>query len=118
MHLSLNTLHEGNLGQATHIGLMGLPGEGEYAEIQLEVEDGIVMAARFQTYTCPVARASCELVCRIIEEKSLNIATQMTGNDVTLLLKGLPEGKKHLPFMVCSALRSAVSRGRIEANTK
>lgn len=111
--LSLDTRHEGEMPDATHVGLKGLPGEGEYALIALKVDEGIVQEARFQTYTCPVARASCELVCRIIERKSVEKASLLTGEDVIVLLRGLPEGKRHLPFIVCGALHDAVEKGKL-----
>ena len=108
--LSLDAKHEGDLEGATHTGLRGLPGEGEYVLIELRLDNGIVQDARFKTYTCPVARASCELVCRVIERKSLKTVALLSGDDVIVLLRGLPEGKRHLPFLACDALRDALSR--------
>ncbi|MBS1714935.1 MAG: iron-sulfur cluster assembly scaffold protein [Armatimonadetes bacterium] len=106
--LALDCRHFGRLEGPTHEGLVGIPGEGEFAFFSLRIVDGTVQEAAFETYTCPAAKASCELLCRVIEGKTLEKSKLISDNDLLLLIGGLPEGKGHLAGLAVSALRSCL----------
>ena len=99
---------DGPLDGSSHAGLVGVPGDGPFVKVELLVEGGLVQAARFQTYACPAARASCAVLCWALEKKPLETCRSVTAADVALLLGGLPEGKGHLPEMAVAALREAL----------
>ncbi|MCW5939172.1 MAG: iron-sulfur cluster assembly scaffold protein [Fimbriimonadaceae bacterium] len=100
---------DGPLEGATHTGQVGVRGDGPYIKFSLTLHEGTVQCARFETYTCPAARASCAVVCWAIEGKSRELCATLSASDLTVLLRGLPEGKAHLPEMAVEALRKAVS---------
>src|SRR5678816_394479 len=102
---------DGTLDPHTHEGLVGVPGDGPYVHIQLYMKDRVVQRARFETYTCPAARASCAALCWAIEGKSAEICEAVCAKDVVLLIQGLPEGKGHLPEMAVEALHKALQSG-------
>lgn len=108
MRFVADTRWDGELPEATHIGVVGIQGEGPYAKIWLKVQAATVLQARFQTYSCPAARASCAVLCWAIEGKPLEVCSQLNAEDLTILLGGLPEGKGHLPDLAINALRGAL----------
>lgn len=105
-----STQWDGELSDATHVGTEGTKGEGPYAKVWLRVRDDKVDAARFETYSCPAARASCAVLCWVIEGKALSVCTALEASDIFLLLGGLPEGKGHLQDLAVRALRDAVNQ--------
>lgn len=102
---------DGPLDGASHVGLVGVPGDGPYVKISLLVEKQTVKVARFETYTCPASRASCAALCWAIEGKNTELCETIDASDLVLLVRGLPEGKGHLPEMAVRALKAAISRG-------
>lgn len=98
---------DGPLENASHVGLVGAPGDGPFIKILLLIEEQTVKVARFETYTCPASRASCAALCWAIEGKNTELCETIDASDVVPLLRGLPEGKGHLPEMAIQALREA-----------
>lgn len=113
--LSLEPRHEGTLESPTNQGLVGMPGEGEFAWFRLNIGNGTVRQARWQTYTCPASRACCELLCRISTDEKVEKCLSVSAQDLIVLLRGLPEGKVHLAKLAVNALRSALASGESAA---
>lgn len=109
LRFAASTRWDGPLDSATHVGTEGIPGDGPYAKIFLDIRNSVVAMARFQTYTCPASRASCAALCWVIEGKNVELCETVCASDVVLLLHGLPDGKGHLPEMALSALQKALS---------
>src|SRR5688572_20304898 len=77
--------HEGSLESATHEGVAGTPGQGPYLQMRLRVVDGVVEAARFETYGCPSVIASGEAVCQLAEGRPVDALPLITPTVVTKL---------------------------------
>jgi NifU-like protein len=97
--------HDGELAEATHQGVGGVPDCGPYIVLQFRVEDGgVVREARFQTYGCPTAIACAEVACTFSEGKPLARLGVLTAADLTLCVGGVAEGKEHCPQLAVQAL--------------
>src|SRR5262245_50372443 len=96
--------HMGPLDKATHYGQGGEPGHGPYLQLWLRVEGGVVKAARWKSYGCPVAMACGEAVCAVSEGRRLEALRELTSEDVARLVGGVPEGKEHCPELAAAAL--------------
>jgi nitrogen fixation protein NifU and related proteins len=98
----------GEMAEATHYGLCGIPGEGPYVQIWLKIEGGRILKATQQTNGCPAQIASASFTAQIISGRTIQQALKLEPGDLLLALGGLPEGKEHCPEMVVKALRNAL----------
>lgn len=116
----LNPRNVGPLEGATHVGCVGIPGEGRYIKIFLSLGQGKVERAAYQCNGCPASIASASLVCQLACGKLLETALTIAPSDVILILRGLPEGKEDMATMAVQALNEAVQNpvaGNVEATT-
>jgi nitrogen fixation NifU-like protein len=102
----------GALNEATHYGCGGEPGHGPSLQLWLRVEGGVVKAAGWKSYGCPVAMACGEAVCAVSEGRTLEVLAQLTADDVRQLVGGVPEGKEHCPELAARALLAATQAQR------
>lgn len=100
----------GPLGSATHYGVSGTPGDGPSIEIWLSIRSGTVESAAYRTHGCPSSQASAAMACRLIKGRTTDEVGRLTGEDLLLILGGLPEGKGHFAGMAADAVRSALDR--------
>lgn len=99
----------GELANATHHGIAGVPGDGPYMHLWFEVEEGVIQRASYMTYGCPSAIASGSLCAEILQGRTVSQALLITPKDVQLLLGGLPEGKEYCAKLAIEALQDAFS---------
>ena len=101
--------NRGKLEGATHVGCDGTPGEGRYSKIYLVVHDGYVHRAFFESDNCPASVACGSLICQIIIGKPTVVAELISGDDLIVILGGLPEGKGELAHKAANALKRALN---------
>jgi|WetSurMetagenome_2_1015567.scaffolds.fasta_scaffold1273010_1 nitrogen fixation protein NifU and related proteins len=100
----------GPLEGATHHGIEGEPGEGAFLEVWLKVEEGVIRAAAYRTHGCPSSRITGSTICWLLSTgMSVERALEITAQDLTLLVGGLPEGKGHFAGMTIQALEIALA---------
>lgn len=99
----------------THEGVAGTPGEGPHLRLWLQMEQDTIARAGYQTYGCPAAIASGEMLCLLLSGRTRERAQLLTAEDLTRALNGLPEGKAHCPQLAITALRHALSAERCGA---
>jgi nitrogen fixation NifU-like protein len=108
----LQRFHEpkrsGELNGATHVGVAGVPGDGPYLRLFLQVLDNRVTQASFETYGCPAAVACGDLIAELAVGRDVSRLSTITPNDIMLILGGLPEGKEHCAEMAVTALKCAL----------
>ena len=102
-----NPRNVGPLEGATHQAACGSPGDGPYVVIWLEVEDEKIMRAAYSTHGCPSSVAASSMACQIATGRTLAQARLLTGDDLLLILGGLPEGKERFAHMAAKALLNA-----------
>lgn len=63
-------------------GLVGAPACGDLIKLQLKIEDGIIIDAKFKTYGCGSAIASSSLVTEWVKGKTLEEAGQIKNSQI------------------------------------
>jgi NifU-like protein involved in Fe-S cluster formation len=91
------------------VGQEGFPGEGPYMKVALRWEGESCAQAWFETYSCPAAVACGSRLAQWVQGKTLGQAESLGADDLSLLLGGLPLGKKHCAHLAVNALQSALS---------
>jgi len=82
--------------------------------LKLEIKVGkdkgkeIIKDIGFQTFGCPAAIASSDVVCELAKGKTLDDAEKLTNKDIIKKLKGMPPIKIHCSVLGIEALRKAI----------
>ena len=88
-------------------GMVGAPASGDVMKLQTKVEDGIITDARFKTYGCGSAIASCSLVTEWVKGKTIDEASTITNSDIASEL-ALPPVKIHCSILAEDAIKAAI----------
>ena len=63
-------------------GMVGAPACGDVMKLQIKVEKGIIIDAKFKTYGCGSAIASSSLVTEWVKGKTLDQAREITNSRI------------------------------------
>lgn len=96
------------LNQDIGTGMVGAPACGDVMKLQIKVEDGIIIDAKFKTYGCGSAIASSSLVTEWIKGKTLNEAATITNSAIAEEL-ALPPVKIHCSILAEDAIKAAIA---------
>jgi nitrogen fixation NifU-like protein len=105
--------HPRNVGSFSkdddHIGtgMVGAPACGDVMKLQIKVENGIIIDARFKTYGCGSAIASSSLITEWVKGKTLDQAREITNSSIAEEL-ALPPVKIHCSILAEDAIKAAV----------
>ena len=89
-------------------GMVGAPACGDVMKLQIEVEDGIIVDAKFKTYGCGSAIASSSLVTELLKGMSLDQAQEIKNSAIAEEL-ALPPVKIHCSVLAEDAIKSAIA---------
>ena len=92
-------------------GMVGAPACGDVMKLQIKVEDGIIIDAKFKTYGCGSAIASSSLVTEWIRGKTLAEAGSIKNTQIAEEL-ALPPVKIHCSILAEDAIKAAVENYR------
>lgn len=85
---------------------------GDIMHLEIEVEKSkgkeIIKDIGFQTFGCPAAIASSDVVCELAKGKTLEQAKKLTKNDIIKKLKKMPLIKVHCSVLGIEALNKAI----------
>jgi len=70
----------------------------------------------FQTFGCPAAVASSDVVCQLAIGKTLEQAEKITKEEIIKKLKGMPAIKVHCSVLGVEALKKAINDYRRKKN--
>lgn len=88
-------------------GMVGAPACGDVMKLQIKVEDGVIVDARFKTYGCGSAIASSSLVTEWVKGKTLDQAASIRNTEIAEEL-ALPPVKIHCSILAEDAIKAAV----------
>jgi nitrogen fixation NifU-like protein len=88
-------------------GMVGAPACGDVMKLQIEVNDGIIIDAKFKTYGCGSAIASSSLVTEWLKGKNLDEAQAIKNSDIASEL-ALPPVKIHCSVLAEDAIKAAI----------
>jgi len=95
---------ESNVGT----GMVGAPACGDVMKLQIKVQDGIIVDAKFKTYGCGSAIASSSLVTEWVKGKTLDEASQIKNTQIAEEL-ALPPVKIHCSILAEDAIKAAIN---------
>jgi len=92
------------------IGEVGNIHCGDIMHLELKVDEKThkIKDIGFQTYGCPAAVASSDVVCELAKGKTIESAKKITKNDIVKKLKGMPPIKLHCSVLGIEALHKAI----------
>ena len=88
-------------------GMVGAPACGDVMKLQIKVEDGVIIDAKFKTYGCGSAIASSSLVTEWVKGRTLDQAREITNSRIAEEL-ALPPVKIHCSILAEDAIKAAV----------
>lgn len=106
-----NPRNVGSLDKSdSHVGtgMVGAPACGDVMKLQIRVEDGIIVDAKFKTYGCGSAIASSSLVTEWVKGKTLEEASSIKNSEIAEEL-ALPPVKIHCSILAEDAIKAAVN---------
>jgi nitrogen fixation NifU-like protein len=89
-------------------GMVGAPACGDVMKLQIRVEDGIIIDAKFKTYGCGSAIASSSLVTEWVKGKTLDQAGSIKNSEIAEEL-ALPPVKIHCSILAEDAIKAAIA---------
>lgn len=118
MRYSAKVLHYFN--DPTHVGILpedslsvgtgkvGTLASGDVVQLQIEVHNNSITAAKFQAQASPVTIAVCAWMSEWLLKKPLTTAQTLSKNEIMLALE-LPVLKQHCILLVVQALQIALA---------
>jgi nitrogen fixation NifU-like protein len=89
-------------------GMVGAPACGDVMKLQIKVEDGVIVDAKFKTYGCGSAIASSSLVTEWVKGKTLEQAGSIKNVQIAEELC-LPPVKIHCSILAEDAIKAAIA---------
>jgi nitrogen fixation NifU-like protein len=111
-----NPRNVGEIENPDGVGKVGNPVCGDIMELQIKVEGGIIVDARFKTFGCGAAIATSSMVTELIKGKSIDEASKISNRAVAEALGGLPPIKMHCSVLAEEALTKAIEDYRKRRN--
>ena len=93
---------------ADGVGTVGNPTCGDLMTIYIKVDDDKITDISFQTFGCGAAIATSSMITEIAVGKTIEVALNITRNDVASELDGLPPIKMHCSNLAADGLRAAI----------
>ena len=97
-------------------GMVGAPACGDVMRLQIQVEDNIIVDAKFKTYGCGSAIASSSLLTEWVKGQTLDTASQIKNTDLAEEL-ALPPVKIHCSVLAEDAIKAAIEDYRMKNET-
>jgi nitrogen fixation NifU-like protein len=103
-------------------GIVGAPECGDVMKLQIKVDQGVIVDAKFKTFGCGSAIASSSLATEWLKGRTVNEAMQIKNTDIVNELH-LPPVKIHCSVLAEDAIKAALedyrnTRGLGAAATK
>lgn len=103
-----NPRNVGEIEDAAGVGTVGNAKCGDIMRIYLDIQDGVVLDAKFKTFGCGAAVATSSMATELIKGKTIQEALQITNKAVMEALDGLPPVKIHCSLLAEEAIHAAL----------
>jgi Fe-S cluster assembly scaffold IscU len=108
---NIGTLDKSKLNVGT--GLVGAPECGDVMRLQIEVENDIIINAKFKTFGCGSAIASSSVATEWLKGKTIDEALTIDNMDLVEELN-LPPVKIHCSVLAEDAIKAAINDYRVK----
>lgn len=89
-------------------GKIGNPGIGDVLQLQLQVEQNLIKAAKFKAYGNPYIIAGCSIACERLPGLSIEEAQQINHRDFVDALN-LPQTKLYCALLIEDVIKAAIA---------
>jgi nitrogen fixation NifU-like protein len=102
------------------VGEVGNVRCGDVMHLELDIDEKTkkIKDIGFQTFGCPAAVASSDVVCELAKGKTLEEAKKITKDDIVKKLGGMPPIKLHCSVLGIQALKKAIENFQKKRNIK
>ncbi len=81
---------------------------GDIMRLEIKIKGNTIKDLGFQTFGCPAAVASSDVVCELAKGKTIEEAKKITKDDIVKELGGMPKIKVHCSVLGIEALKKAI----------
>lgn len=103
-----NPRNVGEIENAAGVGTVGNAKCGDIMRMYLDIQDGIVVDAKFKTFGCGAAVATSSMATELVRGKTIQEALEITNKAVMEALDGLPPVKVHCSLLAEEAIHAAL----------
>ncbi len=100
----------GELTDANAVAEQSNPVCGDRLRLSLRVHDEKIVAARFLAYGCPPTIACGSALAQMLEGMTIFEALQLSRQDISRALDGLPARKQHAAALAIETLHAALQQ--------
>ena len=104
----MNPRNVGEIADASGVGTVGNAKCGDIMKVYLQIENGVIVDAKFRTFGCGAAVATSSMATELVKGKTVKDALQVTNKAVMEALDGLPPVKVHCSCLAEEALHAAL----------
>ena len=101
--------NRGILEDANARGYQMNPVCGDTLVLMLRIEDGRIADARYETEGCTASLATSSILTELIIGRTVDEAAELTHEDISDAVGGLPASKLHSAALVIGALKRALA---------
>ena len=91
------------------VGYLGDPSYGFDLELYIKVKDNTITDAKFKAFGCAATIATVSMVSEMLEGRSIEQALDISGEEITEALDGLPPSRMHSAELGYELIKSAVN---------
>jgi len=103
-----NVMNEKTAKDYNSYGEIGSPACGDVMKLWLKIKNDKILDFKWKTFGCASAIASTSILSEMAIGLDIDDAYQLTANDITEALGGLPKRKIHCSVLGDQALRLAI----------
>lgn len=103
-----NPKNAGLIKNASGVGEVGNAKCGDIMRIYLQVEDGIIMDAKFKTFGCVAAISGADIACDKIKGKTIEDALKITNEQILKEMGDVPTNKIHCSVLAEEVIHEAI----------
>lgn len=103
-----NPRNVGEIEDAAGVGTVGNAKCGDIMRMYLDIQDDVIVDAKFKTFGCGAAIATSSMATELVKGKTINEAMNVTNKAVMEALDGLPPVKIHCSLLAEEAIHAAL----------
>lgn len=104
----MNPRNVGEIEDAAGVGTVGNAKCGDIMRMYLDIQDGVIVEAKFKTFGCGAAVATSSMATELVKGKTVEEALLITNKAVMEALDGLPPVKVHCSLLAEEAIHAAL----------
>ncbi len=103
-----NPRNVGEIDNAAGVGTVGNAKCGDIMRMYLDIQDDVIVDAKFKTFGCGAAIATSSMATELVKGKTVSEAMNVTNKAVMEALDGLPPVKIHCSLLAEEAIHAAL----------